>query len=192
MLTIRQAVQKDAPRLLEIYAYYIRNTAVTFEYTVPSVEEFRERIRHTLEHYPYLVALQNGRIIGYAYAGPFSERTAYDWSSELSIYLAPDARQNGAGKNLYESLETILRDMGIVNLYARIACPQGPDPYLSEDSLHFHEHMGFAQEGLFRNCAYKFGRWYALSCMVKSIAPHLPQQPPVTPYPQLLPKDTIQ
>ena len=101
-------------------------------------------------------------------------------------------RTNGAGKKLYESLETILRDMGIVNLYARIACPQGQDPYLSEDSLHFHEHMGFAQEGLFRNCAYKFGRWYALSCMVKSIAPHLPQQPPVTPYPQLLPKDTIQ
>lgn len=82
--------------------------------------------------------------------------------------------------------------MGIVNLYARIACPQGQNPYLSEDSLHFHEHMGFAQEGLFRNCAYKFGRWYALSCMVKSIASHLPQQPPVTPYPQLLPKDTIQ
>ena len=79
-IKIRTARPEDAARLLEIYAYYVENTAITFEYTVPTLEEFRHRIEHTLERYPYLVIERNGVIQGYAYAGVFKARAAYDWA----------------------------------------------------------------------------------------------------------------
>ncbi len=80
---IRLASVEDAAELLEIYRPYIEKTAITFEVEVPSVEEFAGRIRHTLEKYPYLVAEEQGRIVGYAYASPFKTRAAYDWSVDL-------------------------------------------------------------------------------------------------------------
>ena len=87
-ITTRYVVPEDAKRLLEIYAPYVENTAITFEYDVPTLEEFIERIRHTLEKYPYIVALNNGTIVGYAYAGMFHEREAYSRCVETSIYEA--------------------------------------------------------------------------------------------------------
>ena len=86
-IKIRTATVEDAEKLLEIYAYYIKNTAVTFEYEVPSVEEFRERISHILEHYPYLVAENKDEIIGYSYAGRFHPRAAFGWDVEMTVYL---------------------------------------------------------------------------------------------------------
>ena len=86
-MIIRTASEADAPALLEIYAPYVDRTAITFEYEVPSVDEFASRIRNTLQKYPYLVAEKGGRILGYAYAGPFHDRPAYDWSVETSIYV---------------------------------------------------------------------------------------------------------
>ena len=96
-IIIRSAVIDDAEAILEIYAYYVENTAITFEYDVPSLEEMQGRIKKTLERYPYLVILHNGKIQGYAYAGPFKERAAYDWSVETTIYLAHDAVKCGLG-----------------------------------------------------------------------------------------------
>ena len=101
---IREARPKDAERLLEIYAYYVENTAISFEYDVPALSEFQERIKNTLKHYPYLVIEREGRIQGYAYAGALGERAAYSRSCELSVYLDRSARRCGLGRHLYIAL----------------------------------------------------------------------------------------
>ena len=94
-ITIRNASLADAPRILEIYAWYVEHTVITFEYDVPSLEEFEGRMRRTMQKYPYLVIERDGRVEGYAYAGPFVGRAAYDWACELTIYLDHDARKHG-------------------------------------------------------------------------------------------------
>lgn len=108
-LRIRTARLSDAPALLKIYAPYVEKTAITFECTVPDIEEFAARMRATLRRYPYLVAERGGEIVGYAYAGPFGSRAAYDWAVEMSIYLREDQRHRGTGKRLYAALEAVLR-----------------------------------------------------------------------------------
>lgn len=97
MLTIRPAKLSDAPAIQAIYAPYVEKTAITFEYEVPSVQEFEARISKTLEKFPYLVVEEDGRVLGYAYASTYYARTAYDWTTELSIYLHEDARGRGLG-----------------------------------------------------------------------------------------------
>ena len=120
-IQIRTATETDAEKLLEIYAPYVKNTAITFEYEVPSVEEFRDRIYNTLKRYPYLVAEVEGTIYGYAYVSPFHERAAYDWAVETSIYVDQNKKGMGIGKKLYETLEKILKKQNILNLNACIA-----------------------------------------------------------------------
>ena len=93
----RDATMEDAERILEIYDYYVRNTAITFEYDTPSLDEFKRRMKKTMQRYPYLVILKDGRIEGYAYAGVFIGRAAYDWSCEMTIYLDHNARKCGMG-----------------------------------------------------------------------------------------------
>lgn len=181
-ISIRNATLADAPRILEIYAYYVERTVITFEYTVPSLAEFEGRMRRTMEKYPYLVIEKDGRIEGYAYAGPFVGRAAYDWACELAIYLDHNAQKCGMGKMLYNALADRLKDMGILNLYACIGYPQVEDEYLTKNSAQFHEHLGFTLCGTFKNCGYKFGRWYDMVWMEKIIGEHLPDQPAVTPY----------
>ncbi len=179
-VTVRTAAPEDAGRLLEIYAYYVENTAISFECVPPSLPEFQERIRGTLRRYPYLVAEREGIILGYAYAGALKGRAAYDWSCELSIYLDPGAQKRGLGRLLYEALEEQLMEMGIVNLYACIAVPaEEEDETLTWNSARFHAHMGFATVGEFPRCAYKFGRWYSMLWMGRTIGEHLALQPPV-------------
>ena len=160
-------------RLLEIYAHYVENTAITFEYDVPKPEEFEGRIAKTLEKYPYLVLEEDGVIQGYAYAGPFVGRAAYRHSCEVSIYLDRDAKDRGYGRLLYETLEEKLKAMGILNLYACIGVPEVEDEYLTRHSERFHEHMGFSKVGEFHRCGYKFKRWYSMIWMEKIIGEHL-------------------
>ena len=168
----REAAVEDAARLLEIYAYYVEKTAITFEYDVPSLEEFRQRIAHTKERYPYLVIEQDGVIEGYAYAGVFKDRAAYDRSCEMTIYLDRNAHRRGLGKILYTALEEALRRQGILNLYACIGYPEVPDEYLDFNSAEFHAHMGYTLAGTFHKCGYKFGRWYDMIWMEKMIGEH--------------------
>lgn len=169
---IRIATENDAEKLLEIYAYYVENTAITFEYEVPSVDEFRGRIRRTLSKYPYLVAECEGRIIGYAYASAFKERRAYDWAVETTIYIAKDARKRGFGKELYMALENALALQNIINLNACIGYPIIEDEYLTKNSVQYHEHLGYKFVGEFHKCGYKFGRWYNMVWMEKCISKH--------------------
>ena len=180
MITVGNAELKDAERLLEIYDYYVKNTAITFEYTTPTIEEFRGRMEKTMQKYPYLVAEKDGQIAGYAYAGAFVGRAAYDWSCETSIYLDKNARRCGIGKTLYAALEKELKKMGILNMYACIGYPDNEDEYLTKNSAEFHSHIGFVQVGEFHKCGYKFGRWYNMIWMEKIIGEHKEKQAPVT------------
>lgn len=169
---IRPATPADAGRLLEIYAYYVQHTAVSFEYEVPSLTEFEGRIRHTLTRYPYLVIQEGERILGYAYAGAFHPRAAFAWACEMTIYLDPAAHKKGLGRKLYEALEAELQRLGFLNLYACIACPEAEDEYLTNNSPAFHAHMGYVEIGRFHHCGYKFGRWYHMIWMEKLIGSH--------------------
>ena len=172
MLKIRNAVPDDAARLREIYAFYVTNTAVSFEYEVPSLDEFRRRITDTLEKYPYLVLEEDMVIQGYAYAGVFKARAAYDRSCEVTVYLDPAAKGRGFGRRLYEALEKALKARGILNLYACIGDPMTEDEYLTKNSERFHQHLGYRKVGEFHRCGYKFGRWYNMIWMEKIIGEH--------------------
>lgn len=180
MTTIRSASPADTERLLEIYDYYVKNTAITFEYATPSVSEFKERMKKTMQKYPYLVIIKDGRIAGYAYAGAFVGRAAYAWSCEMTVYLDHNAQKCGLGRKIYTALEDELRKMGILNLYACIGYPENDDEYLTANSADFHAHLGYIKVGEFHKCGYKFGRWYNMIWMEKAIGEHRKNQPPVT------------
>ena len=107
-IKIRVAKEQDAKEILDIYAPYVEQTAITFEYEIPSLIEFKQRIHHTLQKYPYLVAKMEGEILGYAYASAFHARAAYDWCVETSIYVKMDKKRMGIGVSLYRALELIL------------------------------------------------------------------------------------
>ena len=177
-ITIRMANPADAQALLNIYAPYVINTAITFEYDVPSVEEFASRIAHTLEKYPYLIAEEGGNILGYAYASPFHDRPAYDWAVETSIYVDQNIKHRGIGRKLHDALESTLREQGILNMNACIAYPPEEDEHLDKNSVEFHTHMGYRLVGEFYKCGYKFNRWYNMVWMEKMIGEHLSDQKP--------------
>ena len=185
-LIVRAAAPEDAAALLEIYAPYVEKTAITFEYAVPSPEEFAGRIARTLERYPYLAAEAEGRIMGYAYAGPFKERAAYDWAVETTVYVREEAKRQGVGRTLYAALERCLAAQGVLNLNACVACPEREDEYLTRDSVDFHRRMGYGLAGEFRQCGCKFGRWYNMVWMEKHIGLHPADPPPVKPFSEVL------
>lgn len=178
-MKIRIAVKEDAYKLLEIYRPYVERTAITFEYDVPSVQEFEERIMHILEKYPYLVAERNGEIVGYAYAGSFHSRAAYGWAVETTVYVRQDQKKTGIGKKLYDALEKVLAAQNILNLNACIAYPEKKDAYLTKNSVQFHEHLGYRFVGEFQKCGYKFGHWYNMVWMEKHIGEHSDNPPEV-------------
>lgn len=177
-VTLRVATPDDAAELLSIYAPYIRNTALTFEYDVPTVAAFRERVEKTLAYYPYLVALSAGEIVGYSYAGRYHPRAAYAWDAEMSIYLTPAVHRQGVGSLLYRRMEDVLRAQNIVTTVALITPPM--DEYTDFGSVPFHERMGYHLAGRMANLGYKFGRWYDSVIMIKEInSPRTPMSPTV-------------
>lgn len=178
-IIIRFATTKDAGALLKIYEPYVRQTAITFEYEVPSLEDFTGRIENVLEKYPYLVAEENGNIVGYAYVSPFKTRAAYDWAVETSVYVDMEHKRKGIGKYLYEVLEEILKKQGILNVNACIAYPVTEDEYLTMDSVKFHEKSGYTLVGRFHECGYKFHKWYDMVWMEKMIGEHVADQMPI-------------
>lgn len=184
-IKIRLAEPSDAAALSAIYAKYVKETAITFEYDVPTEDEFRGRIEHTLRNYPYLVAEVEGKVVGYAYAATFKERTAYIYTVEVSIYVDIAMKGNGIGAALYKKLEEVLRLQGITDIYACIAVGPEDDPYLDSSSPNFHEHLGFSLCGTFPSCGYKFNRWYGMVWMGKNLAPHTADMAPFIPLPEM-------
>ena len=170
-ITISMAEESDAQALLAIYAPYVEKTAVTFEYEVPTVLEFKNRIASTLKRYPYLAAIRDGHILGYAYASAFKERAA-------SIYVSEGARRTGAGSLLYEALEDYLKRQNVINVNACIAYP-------NPGSIAFHEKYGYRTVGHFTKCGYKLGQWWDMVWMEKMLGPHPEQPEPFIPVARL-------
>lgn len=179
-MKIRFATPDDAAQLLNIYAYYVENTAITFEWDVPSVEEFAQRIEKTKTFYPYIVAEDNGVIKGYAYASRFRVRKAYDWSVESSIYVHKDCRHQNVGSVLLAELERLLSLQGILNVNASITTSCTPnDEHITDASRRFHEKHGYRFVGEFQKSGFKFNRWYNMMWMEKIIGQHTECQPTI-------------
>lgn len=168
-LKIREATLDDAERLVEIYAPYITETAVSFEYDVPTVDEFKGRIKNIKEKYPYLVCEKDGEVVGYVYASAYSKREAYDWTVATSIYVDKNCRRMGVGSLLYKQLEERLKRMGIENLLAGVAYCEREDEYLTKDSYKFHLREGYVMAGQLKDVGKKFDRYYDLLWMQKKI-----------------------
>lgn len=151
-MALRFATPQDAPQLLSIYAPYVKNTTITFEYEVPSVEEFAGRIATITQKLPYLIYEEDGILQGYAYASPHMTRAAYQWDVELSIYTDEQHHRKGTGSMLYRALIELLKEQGYFNLYALITLP-------NDRSMGFHRSLGFEQIGHYPHTGYKLDRW---------------------------------
>ena len=172
-LTLRFAQPADAAVLLKIYTPFVENedsnlSDVSFEFVAPSVEEFAERIRTISADFPYLVLEENGQAIGYAYAHPYAQRAAYQWSVEVTVYLEPRGQGKGYGAILYRTLEKLLALQGVTNLYACITKS-------NEHSVKMHESLGYKLNGVFTQCAFKHGHWLDMVWLEKQLQEHVPK-----------------
>lgn len=149
---IRFATLEDAEAILAIYAEYIVNTGVTFEIEVPTIEQFRERMRRITEQFPWLVCEIDGVIAGYAYGSKHGERAAYRWSADLSVYIDEKYHRRGIASALYRAVMELLRLQGYFTVYAGVSTP-------NEKSEAFHSAFGFRNLGEFRKVGYKLGLW---------------------------------
>lgn len=164
-IKIRPVKLCDIPDMLKIYEYYIINTAITFEYVVPTIEEFTGRVRQVMQRYPYLVAEVEGYIVGYAYANILKDRKAYEWSVETSIYVNHTHRSLGIGQQLYFKLFEYLKNQGVLAVYACITTPLQDDQYCDCSSYTYHKYLGFSEVGRFPKAGYKFNTWYDIVWM---------------------------
>ena len=162
---IRSVCPADAEELVEIYAPYVRETAITFDTEVPSPEEFCEKIRRITSFYPFIVAVEEDKILGYAYADVFRTKAAFAWSVEMTVYVRRDCHRRGVGAALYSRLEELLKEQNITNLYA---CITYPNP----ESIAFHEKLGYSYIGRFEKCGYKLGQWQDVVWLGKVIGEH--------------------
>jgi len=161
---IRLATVSDVSPILDIYAPYVRETTITFEYEVPALEAFQARFAGITEKFPWLVWEEQGEILGYAYASLPFERAAYAWCAEPSIYLRQDARGRGIGKKLYAALEALLSQMGYQVSFAIITEE-------NEASLAFHLALGYEKCAEMVKCGLKFGRWLDVVWLEKRLNP---------------------
>jgi phosphinothricin acetyltransferase len=153
MTAMRIATPDDALGVLEIYSPFCVATPVSFETEAPSVDEMKRRISTTLEFFPWLIAEEGGRVLGYAYASRHRERAAYRWSADVSAYVREQSRGKGVGRALYTSLFAMLRLQGICNILAGITLP-------NPASVALHEAMGLRPIGLYPRIGYKCGEWH--------------------------------
>ncbi len=172
---------EDGAALLAIYGEYI-DTAITFEYTLPTQEEIDRRIETISADYPYLVAREGERPVGYAYAHRQMERAAYQWNAELSVYLDRATVSRGLGKRLYGALMEILRLQQIRTVCGIVTLP-------NEKSEGLHKSLGFTQTALHRCAGYKNGQWHDVAWFERSIAPFGEVPEPFTPIGMIPPTE---
>ena len=165
--SIRVAEDRDAPAILHLYSFYIEHTAFTFEYEIPTEEDFTLRIQKYLYHYPWIICELDGALAGYAYAGKHRERKAYQWSVESSVYVHNNFQGRGIAGRLYDTLFEMLRRQGIVNVYAGITQP-------NDKSVGFHRKYGFKEVGVYKNIGYKLGKWHDVMWMFYALSQHPP------------------
>ena len=158
---IRIATEADIPQMLRIYAPYIENTTITFEYTVPTEEAFLERFRKLTAQFPWLVWEEDGKILGYAYGSAPFERDAYRWCAEDSVYLLPEAQGKGIGSRLCLALEKVLFYQGYRRIYALITAE-------NKKSETFHQKLGYTLRAELPDAGFKFGRQIGVVWMDKA------------------------
>ena len=159
---IRIATEADVPEMLAIYAPYIKNTTITFEYNVPSESEFLQRFRDITVQFPWLVWEEDGKVLGYAYGSAPFHRDAYRWCAEDSVYLLPEAQGRGIGKALCLALEKVLTFQGYQRIYALITAE-------NQASAAFHEKLGYTLRAELPHAGFKFGRWIGVIWMDKQL-----------------------
>ena len=172
---IRTATEADAGRMVDIYALFVSDSAVSFEAEAPTESEMAQRVRATLERYPWLVSVKDGAVTGYAYASEYMDREAYRWAVGSSVYVHEQHRGQGVGKALYTSLFACLRVFGYYNVYAGVTLPNAA-------SVALHESVGFSPVGVYRHVGYKFGEWHdvglwELALQERTGVPAAPRQP---------------
>lgn len=171
-LKISLASKEHCPQILGIYEHYVRHTAISFEYDVPTLEEMEARMENIQRKYPYLVAETGGNVAGYAYATDFRYRAAYQWSPESAIYVHKDFHGRGIGRQLYNRLFEILKLQGFHNVFAGVALP-------NDASISLHLRCGFEEIGVYKNIGYKFGKWHTTQWFqLELIAPETNPAPP--------------
>ena len=162
--SIRPAKASDIPRITEIYAEAVKNSTASFELEAPSEAEMARRQQVLLaKNYPYFVAERAGVIAGYAYAGPYRERRAYDWCVEDSIYVAPAIHRQGIGRRLLERLIADSEVRGFRQMLAVIG------DTANTASVAVHAAAGFRLVGTFQSIGYKHGRWLDTVLMQRSL-----------------------
>ena len=177
---LRLASPDDAPGVRAIYAPMVRETAISFEYEEPPVEEMARRIQTALSSgYPWIVCEDGGEIIGYAYASSFRTRRAYDWTTEVSVYVHPDHHRRGVGRALYAKLFEILTLQGFRSAYGVATAP-------NPGSEGLHEAMGFELVGRFPSVGFKFDRWHDVICWHIALGPRDDEPRKVRPVGEVL------
>lgn len=149
----RFAKASDSADISEIYGYYVKNTAVSFECIPPSADDFAERIANTMPDYPFIVCESDGKVICYASAHSYRSFAAYAWGAESSIYVSDKFHGIGLGKALYSVLIDLLKMMNFQTVYGIVAHP-------NPESERLHKSMGFRYSGSMKKAGFKLGSWY--------------------------------
>lgn len=170
--------ERDAPRVADIYRPYVEETIISFEDVAPSADQMADRIRSTLAWTPWLVAEEDGRVVGYAYASRHRERAGYRWSVDISVYLESGAQGRGIGRALYAELLEILRGQRFVNVYAGITLP-------NDASVGLHRAIGMEQIGTYQRVGYKFGQWLGVAWFGMRLNEPADPPPEPIPFPEL-------
>lgn len=152
-LLIRPAQESDAAAVAAVYAPYVDSTAVSFEAEAPTAAVMAQRISTTLDTHPWLVAERDGEIVGFAYAGKHSQRAAYRWTVDVTVYVREQERRSGVGRRLYAALLATLRGQGFRSAFAEIVLP-------NPGSARLHETLGFRPVGTHKDIGFKLGRWH--------------------------------
>jgi len=169
---VRDAIpETDAEACLAVYAPFVLDTPVSFEEVVPTVDEFRDRMRATIATHPWLVLEVAGRVVGYAYASQHRSRAAYRWAADVTVYLGPEQRGLGGGRLLYERLIERLRRQGFQVLCAGVTLP-------NESSVGLHRAVGFEPVGVYRRIGWKAGAWHDVAWFQLELAPPTTTAPP--------------
>lgn len=181
---VRAASLEDLPGMLEIYRPYVEETTITFEYDVPSLEEFRQRYNGIMPALPWLVCQYEGITAGYAYAARYHQRAAYQWNAELSVYIRQDYQGKHIGTALYRSLLRVLTLQGFLYAHALVTLP-------NQNSIRLHTHMGFRKVCVNEKTGFKLGVWRDVAelCLPLAEIPKVPDPP--CPYNALSPETVV-
>lgn len=183
-VSVRVVETADAKAICDIYNHYVEHTVITFITERQTTEGFARKIERILPVYPWLVAEEDGAMLGFCYADRLRPHDAYRWDVELTIYLHPDApKRHGVGSALYAAMLRLLTRQGFRNAYAVITVP-------NESSVGLQTAFGFHQIALFRNTGYKLGAWRDVAWMVKELSDFTPEPLPPTPF-AALPAETV-